>query len=136
MNLEQEYIVTLTRLQLPEGTAVGKMTLSLLSNGEEHFIQSCRLVKNWRVNFYRESLFVSSISQGLTFRIYRVTEDGEAHLVKGLRVSGEELSSVRKRAAMLHSSSDGFELVWECATFNSSESELENQETDKEYTEL
>jgi hypothetical protein len=56
-------------------------------------------------------------------------------LLKTFTYSAEELSSVAKHAALFHTQSDGFELVWECSVFSAEESDL-NNETDKEYTEL
>jgi hypothetical protein len=54
MNLDEEYMITLSRLQLPEGTSIERLTLSITSGlNEEQFIQNEKTVKRSRVNFYR-----------------------------------------------------------------------------------
>lgn len=71
-------------------------------------------MKDEKVNFYRENLFISSLGEGITFNIYE-TEGPKTHrLIKSLHIEGHLLSSVEKRAAMFHTESEGYELVWEC----------------------
>ncbi len=90
-------------------------------------------MKQERVNFYRESLFVDSVESGLCFKVYEVNDNRKKHLMEVFKYSVEELSSVKRHPAMFHTRSEGFEFVWECSVFNAEDSEI-SYETDKEYT--
>ena len=71
----------------------------------------------------------------MTFNIYSTNASQGRRLIKAFDIRSDELRSIDTRAAMFHTQSDGYELVWECCVFNGN-SEIENQETDREYSEF
>jgi len=56
-------MVTLLRLILPNNSAVDKLVVALASGGDEQFMVGEKHVKNQRVNFYRECLFIKDIGR-------------------------------------------------------------------------
>jgi hypothetical protein len=118
-------MVTLLRLHLPVDTNVTRLTVSLSTPiSHQQFLQNDKLVKQNRVNFYRESLFIDSVESGLFIKVYEVDNNGRKLLVKVFDYSADELSSVKKHPGMFHTKSEGFEFVWECSVFNAEDSEV------------
>lgn len=69
-------MITLLRLVLPSSSAIVKVVVALVSGGEEQFIMGEKHVRNHRVNFYRECLFIQDIARQLIIQVYSVGEDG------------------------------------------------------------
>lgn len=56
-------MVTLLRLVLPTNSIIERLVVALVSGGEEQFIMGEKTIKNQRVNFYRECLFIKDIGR-------------------------------------------------------------------------
>jgi hypothetical protein len=130
-----EFVISLGRLLLPEGSNVKRLTIAILAPPDELYIQNDRCVRNSKVNFYRENIFLSVLHAGFRFRLYQVDPSGIKTVLKELEVSSKELMSVGKRAAVFKTAKDGFELIWESWLFSDGSSDC-NQMTEKDYSEL
>jgi hypothetical protein len=134
MNGSSEWVISLSRLSLPAGSEAKRVSVSAASGAEEVFIQNVKTPKNNKINFYRESLFLSTQPLQLCFNLYQVSDAGHRILLKTLAVGPQHLPlQAHPQAHRL--SEEGFQLDWESWLFREDSEEL-NEVTEREYSEL
>lgn len=122
MDCTQELVVSLNKLTLPSHLVLNKLILSASHSSAQVFVQNEKMVRGAKVHFYRENLFLPRTKEPITFNIFRIEDDGRRFLQKTLKVDPVELALIDHRPVTFTTSSEGYELSWDCWLFRENSS--------------